>query len=53
MNTITFKKELSFTYSKFKDKKDFFIYQEKRNLIKQYKKAKNFILLGYFENASL
>jgi len=28
------------------------IYLEKRNLIKQYKKAKNFILLWYFENAS-
>ncbi len=26
MNTITFEKELSFTRSKFKDEKDFFIY---------------------------
>ncbi len=32
---------------------DVLIYLEKRNLIKQYKKAKNFILLWYFENASL
>lgn len=28
-------------------------YLLKRNLVKQYKKAKNFILLWYFENVSL
>lgn len=28
-------------------------YLEKRNLIKQYKKAKNFVLLWFYENVSL
>lgn len=31
---------------------DVILYLEIRNLIKQYKKAKNFILLWCFENAS-
>jgi hypothetical protein len=32
---------------------DVILYLEKRNLLKQYKKAKNFMLLGFFENISL